>query len=346
MTEQFDGETMVTFPTMIHRRTAIASAIAGAALACPKFALRAWARERPAAGRTGRIVVPFAAGGTADALGRVVARILNELTGSTYVIENWTGAGGNVSAEIVARAAPDGLTLLLGTLGTAVTNQYLYKNIPYDSEGSFVPVALVGEVTNVVVVHPSFPAGTLEEFVAYCKSERSGRVSYASPALGGTGHLSMEYLQDQAGIRLRHIAYGGRSRMIKDLLAGRTLIAMDNLPAYLRHIQSGELRALGVSSAKRWFAAPDVPSIAEQGYPDFEAALWWYIAAPAGTRRELVNKLSQAIVEGIGSETAIRKIRNAGASARPGNAEDLARHISAETIKWKGVIDAARLEPR
>jgi len=328
---------------VIHRRTVIAAGIAGGVLAAPRHG---WAKGSYPTHKTKRIVVPFAAGGTADCLGRVVAQILTESMSSTFVVENWTGAGGNLSAEIVAKAAPDGQTLLLGTVGTAVTNQYLYKNISYDSEWSFTPVALVAEVTNVVVVHPSFPASTLREFVDYCKGRGLDKVSYGSPGVGGTGHLAMEYLQSQAGIRLRHVAYDSRSLMIKDLLAGHILIAMDNLPPYLRHIQSGALRALGVSSAGRWFAAPDVPSIAEQGYPDFDAALWWYIAAPAGTRLEVVKKLSDEIVKGIKSETAIRKIREAGALEHPGNTEDLAMHVTAERIKWRKVIEAAKLEPQ
>ena len=328
---------------IIHRRTVIAAGIAGGVLAAPRHG---WAKGSYPTTKTRRIVVPFAAGGTADCLGRVVAQILTESMSSTFVVENWTGAGGNVSAEIVAKAPPDGQTLLLGTVGTAVTNQYLYKNIPYDSEWSFTPVALVAEVANVVVVHPSFPASTLREFVEYCKGRGLDKVSYGSPGVGGTGHLAMEYVQDQAGIRLKHVAYNSRSLMITDLLAGRILIAMDNLPPYLRHIQSGALQALGVTSARRWFAAPDVPSIAEQGYPNFEAALWWYIAAPAGTRLEVVKKLSDEIVTGIKSETAIRKIRESGALEHPGNTEDLAMHITAERIKWRKVIEAAKLEPQ
>jgi len=207
----------------------------------------------------------------------------------------------------------------------------------------------VGQFTwyyNVLVVHPTFPAGTLEEFVETCKRRGPDQVSYGSPGTGATGHLAMEYLQSHTGTKLRHVAYGSRSRMSKDLLAGDILVAMDNLPPYLRHIQSGALRALGVSSAKRWFAAPDVPSIAEQGYPGFEAALWWYIAAPAGMRLELVKKLSDEIVKGIRSEAAIKRIRESGASELAGDTEDLARHIMAEKIKWKRVIDAARLEPQ
>ena len=328
---------------VIHRRTVIAAGIAGGLLAAPMLGR---ARDSYPIPNTKRIVVPFAAGGTADCLGRLVAQILTESMSSTFVVENWPGAGGNVSAEIVAKAPPDGQTLLLGTVGTAVTNQYLYKDISYDCEWSFAPIALIAEVTNVVVVHPSFPASTLREFVEYCKGRGVAKASYGSPGLGGTGHLAMEYLQSQADISLKHVAYNSRSLMIKDLLAGRVLIAMDNVPSYLRHIQSGALRVLAVSSARRWFAAPDVPSIAEQGYPDFEAALWWYIAAPAGTRLEAVKKLSDVIVMGIKSEAASRKIREFGASERPANTEDLAKHITAERIKWKKVIEAAKLEPQ
>ena len=327
----------------IRRRTAIATAIAAGALAAP---MQAWARGSYLAEPANRIVVPFAAGGTADCLGRLVAQILSESMSSAFVTENWSGAGGNLSAEIVAKARPDGRTLLLGTVGTAVTNQYLYKNISYDCELSFAPVALVAEVPNILIVHPTFPASTFEEFVHYCRQHGCDELRYGSPGTGANGHLTMEYLQSQAGIKLRHVAYGSRTRMVKDLLAGNILIAMDNLPTFLRHARSGALRALAVSSTERWFAAPDVPSIAEYGHPDFYASLWWYIAAPAGTRLELVKKLSDTIVQGLKSETVVRKIRACGASERPGNTEELARHIGAERTKWKKVIEAAKLVPQ
>lgn len=327
---------------MIRRRTAIATTIAGA-LAAP---LQCWAKGTYPAEPASRIVVPFAAGGTADCLGRLVAQIINESTGSAFVIENWSGAGGNLSAEIVAKARPDGRTLLLGTVGTAVTNQYLYRNISYDCESSFAPVALVAEVTNILVVHPTFPARTFAEFVDYCRQQGCDELGYGSPGMGATGHLTMEYLQGQAGIKLRHVAYANRSRMIKDLLAGNISIAMDNLPTYLRHARSGALRALAVSSPERWFAAPDVPSIAEHGYPDFEASLWWYVAAPAGTRPQLVKTLADKIVQGLKSESVVRQIRECGAFERVGNTEELARHIGAERTKWKKVIEAANLKPQ
>ena len=328
---------------MIHRRTAIATAMAAGALAAP---MQCWAKGSYPAEPANRIVVPFAAGGTADCLGRLVAQILNESMSSTFVIENWSGAGGNLSAEIVAKARPDGRTLLLGTVGTAVTNQHIYRNMSYDREASFAPVALVAEVTNMLVVHPTFPANTFEDFLDYCRQHGCDELRYGSPGTGANGHLTMEYLQSQAGIKLRHVAYAGRTRMIRDLLAGNIQIVMDNLPVYLRHARSGALRALAVSSPERWFSAPDVPSIAEQGYPDFEASLWWYIAAPAGTRLELVKKLSDNIVQGLKSEPVVRKIRECGASERAGNAEELARHIGAERTKWKKVIEEARLTPQ
>jgi tripartite-type tricarboxylate transporter receptor subunit TctC len=330
-------------PRIIRRRTAIATAIAAGALAGP---MRGWAKGSYPPEPAQRLVVPFAAGGTADCLARIIAQLLNESTSSTFVIENRTGAGGNLSAEIVARARPDGRTLLLGTVNTAVTNQFLYRNIGYDCESSFTPVALVAEVPNILVVHPTFPAATFEEFVHYCRERGSDELAYGSPGRGATGHLTMEYLQSQAGIRLRHVAYGSRSRMIRDLLAGNVQIVMDNLPTYLWHARSGALRALAVSSAERWSTAPDVPSIAEHGYPDFEASLWWYVAAPAGTRLELVKKLSDKIVQGLKSEAVVRKVRESGASERPGNAEELTRHIGTERAKWKKVIETAQLKPQ
>jgi len=329
---------------IIRRRTALAIGIATGALAAPMLAHYSEAQSIYRTGKTVRMVVPFAAGGTTDLLARVVAEILAESTAATFIIDNRPGAGGNVGAEIVARATPDGMTLLLGTLATAVTNQYLYRDLSYDSEESFTPVALVGEVTNVVAVHPSFPAKTLKEFVDYCKVQGPNNVTYSSPGVGSAGHLSMEYLQIVAGIKLAHVVYRSRSAMMKALIAGHVPIAMDNLPPYLQHFQSGSLRALGVSSSKRWFAAPDVPTVAEQGYPDFDTAHWWYVAAPAGTRLEIVNKLSDEIVKGIACEPVIKKIRDAGASERPGNAEDLARHMVAENRKWKYVIDAANIQ--
>ncbi len=333
---------------MIHRRAVLAGTLAAPMLATPMLATPMLARHGWAQSaypnKQIRMVVPFAAAGTTDLLGRIVAQHLTDAWGQQVIVDNKTGAGGNVGAELVAKAPPDGYTLLLGTVGTAVTNQYLYKTMPYDSVKSFAPVAMVGEVANVLAVHPSFPAKTLKEFIDYCKAQGPGKVNFGTPAVGGTGHLAMEYLSSLSGIKLEHIVFRGSSLVMKDLLAGHILTTMDNLPPYMQHLQSGGLRALAVSSAKRWFAAPDVPTVAEQGFPGFDAAPWWYVAAPAGTPAEIVKKLSDEIVKGCKLESNIKKMRDAGASELPGTADDLVRHMLAENVKWKKVIDAAGLE--
>jgi tripartite-type tricarboxylate transporter receptor subunit TctC len=319
------------------RRTLVAGAIAA-----PLIARRSWAQAYPS--KPIRMIVPFAPAGTTDLLGRIAAEHLQNAWGANVVVENKSGAGGNIGAELVAKAPPDGYTLMLGTVGTAVTNQFLYKKMPYDTATAFAPVALFGEVANVLVVNKSMPVNTAKEYVEYCKKQGPGKVSFGSPAIGGTGHLAMEYFQALAGFKVEHIVYRGSSLVLQDLLAGNIPSTMDNLPPYLPHINSGALKALGVSSSKRWFALPDVPTIAEQGFDGFDAAPWWYVAAPAGTPKEIVQKLSDEIVKGGKSPAVIKKIRDTGASDLIGTADELAEQIKRETIKWKKVVEAAKLE--
>ncbi|MBS0537349.1 MAG: tripartite tricarboxylate transporter substrate binding protein [Proteobacteria bacterium] len=318
------------------------SILAGS-LAAPLLARHGWAQSTYP-NKQIRMVVPFAPGGTTDLLGRIAGQHLTEAWGQQVVVDNKSGAGGNVGAEVVAKAPADGYTLLLGTVGTAVTNQYLYKSMPYDSVKSFAPVALFGEVANVLAVHPSIPVKTAQEYVDYCKKQGANKVSFGSPAVGGTGHLAMEYFEARAGFKVEHVVYRGSSLVLKDLLAGHIPSTMDNLPPYLPHIQSGTLKALGVSSSKRWFAMPDVPTIAEQGFAGFDAAPWWYVAAPAGTPADIVKKLSDELVKASKAPDVIKRIRDAGAAELGGSSEDLAKHMVAENEKWKKVIDAAGLE--
>ncbi len=325
---------------MINRRAAALGALAAPFVARQGFAQGGYPSKQI------RLVVPFAPGGTTDLLGRIVAQYLTEQWGQQVIVENKAGAGGNVGAELVAKAPPDGYTLLLGTIGTAVTNNFLYKSMPFDSLKSFTPIALVGEVANVLAVNPGFPAKTLKEFVEYCKKQGPNKVSYGSPAVGGSGHLAMEYFAELAGIKLEHVVYRGSSLVMKDLLAGHIQVTMDNLPPYLQHIKSGALRALGVSTSKRWFSLPDCPTIAEQGYPGFDAAPWWYVSGPAGMPADIAKKLSDEITKGIKSEAVIKKIRDAGAAELPGDAAALVKHMETEYAKWKKVVAAAKLEPQ
>lgn len=325
---------------MINRRATVLGALATPFVARQGFAQDGYPNKQI------RLVVPFAPGGTTDLLGRIVAQYLTEQWGQQVIVENKAGAGGNVGAELVAKAPPDGYTLLLGTIGTAVTNNFLYKSMPFDSLKSFTPIALVGEVANVLAVNPAFPAKTLKEFVEYCKKQGPNKVSYGSPAVGGSGHLAMEYFAELAGIKLEHVVYRGSSLVMKDLLAGHIQVTMDNLPPYLQHIKSGALRALGVSTSKRWFSLPDCPTIAEQGYPGFDAAPWWYVSGPAGMPADIAKKLSDEITKGIKSEAVIKKIRDAGAAELPGDAAALVKHMETEYAKWKKVVAAAKLEPQ
>lgn len=331
-------------PTAICRRTAIATGLAAGVLAGSSVARRSWAQRLRPADRTARLVVPFAAGGTTDCVARTVAEILGKVTGWSFATENRPGGNGNVSAELVARAPPDGRTLLLGHIGTGATNQYVYKYLPYDNAESFAPVAMVGTLANVVVVHPTFPCRSLAELVVHCRSLRPGKVSYGSPAKGSVGHLTMEYLKGLLDIDLDSMVCRGRSSLTKNLLAGHIPVAVDNLPAYLPHIRSGALRALAVSSAGRWFSAPDIPAVAEYGCGDFDATLWWYVAAPAGIRRALVRELSDAIVTGLASEPMVGRMRSVGVLETPRCAEDLVEYMAAEQTKWKKVIAAAGIE--
>lgn len=337
--------------SLLRRRAVMAAALAAGTAGALTFPRRTSHADALASQRidptASRIVVPFAAGGTSDILGRVVADILAASTGAPFVVENRADAAGGFTAEMVARAAPDGRTLLLGTLCTAVTNQYLQKYLPYDPTESFAPVALIGEMANVLVVHPNFPARTLPAFVDHCKRLGPQNVGYTSAGPGSAGHLAMEYLQERAGIRLAHIAQRARTRVREEILAGQAMVAMmDSLPVYLKHIRSGQLRALAVSSANRWFAAPEIPTVAEQGLGAFDATQWWYVAVPAGTRRDLVARYSEAIVAGLKLRAATARIRAVGVQERPGTSEDLFLHIAAENLKWKKVIASAGLVPQ
>src|SRR6201996_3214084 len=325
---------------IINRRS-----IVGAALAAPLLARHGWAQSAYP-NKPIRMVVPFAAAGTTDLLGRISAEILQNALGANVVVENKSGAGGNVGAQTVATAPADGYTLLLGTIGTAVLNQYLYKKMPYDIATAFTPVALFGEVANVLVVNPKVPVKSAKEFVEYCKKEGTNKVSYGTPGIGSSGQLSMEYFKALAGFTCEHVGYRGSALVLQDLLPGNIPSAMDNLPPYLPHIQTGALKALGVTSSKRWFALPDVPTIAEQGFDGFDAAPWWYIAAPAGPPKEVVQKLSDELVKGGRLPATVKKIRDAGASDLIGNADELAAQIKRETVKWKKVVEAAGLQPQ
>ena len=286
-----------------------------------------------------RIVVPFAAGGTTDITARVIAEQLTQSLKQAFVIDNRTGAGGNVGATEVARAGPDGYTYLMGTPGTQAINQFLYPKMPYDTVKDFAPVSFVVRVPNVLVVNPGVGAKTIAELVAIAKA-RPGALSYGSPGNGSTGHLSTELFKSRAGIFAVHIPYRGSGPMLLDLMAGQIQMAIDNLPSAIPHIRSGKLVALGVTSEARNAQLPDVPTIAS-ALPGYAAESWFVLMAPAGTPPAIVSRLSGEVDRILKKPEVVERFRGLGAEPVGGTPERLAQFIVAETRKWQQVVKAS-----
>jgi len=292
-----------------------------------------------------RFVVPFPPGGTTDILARLVGQKLSESWGQQFVIDNRPGAGGNVGADIVAKATPDGYTILMGTPGTQAINQYIYKVMPYDTVKDFAPVSMVALVANVIAVYPGLPAKNLQDLIALAKAA-PGTINFGTPGNGTTGHLSTELLKSMTGINLVHIPYKGSAFVLQDVMAGRIQMMLDNLPSALPHIQGGALRALAVTTDKRWFALPDVPTVAESGVPGYEASSWFCVMAPAKTPPEIVAKLSGEIDRLLKTADLRQRFNDVGAEPVGGKPEQLGATIASEMVKWKKVVEVsgARIE--
>jgi len=305
----------------------------GAVLAL--LATGAWGQAYPA--KPIRLVVPFPAGGTTDILARAVGQKLTEAWGQPVVVDNRPGAGGNIGAELVAKAASDGYTLLMGTVGTHAINASLYAKMPYDHIKDFAPVILVAGVPNVLVVNPAVPVNSVQELIAYAKAN-PGRLNFASSGSGTSIHLSGELFKVMAGVQMTHIPYKGSAPALQDLIGGQVQLMFDNLPSALPQIKGGKLRALAVTSAARAAALPDVPTVAEAGLPGFEASSWFGVLAPAGTPVAIIARLNAEIAKWLASPEAREKLASQGANAAGGSPEDFAKHIAAETAKWQKVV--------
>jgi tripartite-type tricarboxylate transporter receptor subunit TctC len=295
----------------------------------------AWAQAYPT--RPIRIVVPFPAGGTTDVLARAVAQKLTESLGQPTVVDNRPGAGGNIGAELVAKSAPDGYTLLMGTVGTHAINPSLYPKMPYDHVRDFAPVILVAGVPNVLVINPALPINSVQELIAYGKAN-PGKLNFASSGNGTSIHLSGELFKTMAGVQMAHIPYKGSAPALQDLVGGQVQLMFDNLPSSLALIKAGKLKALAVTSKERAAALPDVPTLAESGLPGFEASSWFGLLAPAGTPQPVIAKLNAEVAKWLASPEAKEKLLAQGAIAAGGTPEDFARHIAAETAKWQKVV--------
>lgn len=289
-----------------------------------------------------RIIVAFTPGGTTDIIARILGRKMTEAWGQPVIIENRPGAGGNLGSEIVAKSPPDGYTLLIGSVGPLAINATLYPKMPYDNLKDFAPVSLVAAVSNMLVVHPSVPVKTVQELVALAKA-KPGELNYGSTGNGTTGHLSGELLNDQAGIKLVHIPYRG-AVAVNDLLGGQVQLMFATIPSVIQHVKVGSLRAVAVTSNKRIPAVADVPTIAESGYPQFEASSWYGITAPTGTPDAIVRKLSAEIDKIINLPDINEQLVSQGAEPIGGTPEAFGAYMKSETEKWAKVLKASGIK--
>lgn len=291
-----------------------------------------------------RLIVPFPPGGSTDILARALAPRLQAALGQTVVIDNKPGAGGSIGATEAAKAEPDGHTLLMGHIGTLAVNPALYPRLPYDPQKSFVPVAAVARVPNVLVVNAISPVRTLAEFVARARAQ-PGRFSYSSGGNGSAAHIAFESLKQRTGIFMLHIPYRGTAPSITDLLGGQVDATFTGSPAVLPHVKNGRLRALAVSSSQRIGALPDVPTVAESGYAGFEADQWYGVVAPAHTPAERVARLNAEINRALAQAEVAQQLANEGAIAMPGTPRAFGELIAREIPRWAAVVKAGNVKP-
>jgi len=282
------------------------------------------------------IVVTFTPGGAPDILARLIGERLTAAWGQPVLIDNKPGAGGNSGADSVAKASPDGLTIVVGTVGTHAINGALYAKMPYDMVKDFAPITLLATTPNLLVINNDVPAKTLAEFIALGK--REGKMTFASSGSGTSIHVSGELFKTMTGIDMTHIPYKGRATAIPDLLGGRVTMMFDNMPSSLPLVQEGKLRALGVTSAKRSPAAPEIPTIAEQGLPGFEAVSWFALFAPAATPRPIVDKLQSEVKKILAMPEVAKKLAEIGLEPVGSSADELAAYQRAEITKWAKVV--------
>lgn len=307
------------------------------ALIAPFFPTFAIAQTYPTKPVT--IVVPQTTGGTNDAVGRILAQKLAEMTGQGFIVENRPGAGGNIGTEYAARAPKDGHTILLTISSTQAINPALYKRIGFDPINDFEPVASVGVVPNVLVVHPSFPAKNMTEFLAVSRQQKP-EYQYASAGNGSLNHLLGAMLTSKTGIPLQHLPYKGVAPALTDLLGGHVPMAFASLPSSIEHVRAGRLRALGVSSAKRSPALPDVEAIGEK-VPGYAGELWVAMFAPSGTPQPIVTKLSELISEATSSADVQAKFKSLGVELLPGGPSKLAALLKEDIERWRPIVQAS-----
>lgn len=288
------------------------------------------------------LIVPFPAGGNADVLARALAAELSEKLGQTFIVDNRTGAGGNIGGAAVAKAPADGYTMMFGTPGPIATNKLMYKSLPYDPEKDLVPVVLVARSPLIVVAHPGFPAKDLKELIAYAKAN-PGKVNAGNPGNGTLGHITSELLQQHSGIKMTHVPYRGTPPLTTDVLGGQIDVGFDFLSTYIPLVKDGKLRALAVTSRERVAELPEVMTVEQAGFAPFEASAWYAIVAPRGTPAEPIDKVNRIANDYLKSPQGKAQLATFVMQAAGGSPDDLAAYIKSELAKWGPIIKAANI---
>lgn len=286
-----------------------------------------------------RIVVGFSAGGTTDVIARLMAKELTAQLGQSFVVENKPGGGSNIATDYVARAKPDGYTLLFVAVTSAI-NQTLYSNVNFDLVKDFAPVALGAKVPNVLVVNPQVPVNSVQELVKYAK-DNPGKLAFASSGSGTSIHMAGELFKQSAGIDVLHVPYKGSAPAVTDLIGGQVQYMFDNMPSSWPHVQSGKLRALAVTTKDRSSSAPDVPTMKESGFESFDVSSWFGLIAPAGTPPEVIQTLNAAMLKGLDNPDVLKAYESLGAVAEKTTAEEFGAFIKSEVEGWAPVVKAS-----
>jgi tripartite-type tricarboxylate transporter receptor subunit TctC len=287
-----------------------------------------------------RFVIPYPPGGPLDAVARLTAQKVSETVKQPVIVDNKPGAGGNIGADIVAKSPADGYTILMGAVATHAINPTLYASIPYDPVRDFAPVTQLASTPNILIVNPSIPASNVREFIAYAKAN-PGKLNFGSGSTGSAGHLAGELFKSMAGIEMTHVPYKGAAPAMQDLVGGQIQLMFDNLASALGQVRAGKVKGLAVTTAKRTPLAPDLPTIAESGLPGFDISTWFGIFVPAGTPREVVDRLHAEFTRALAAPDVREKILNLGAEPVGNRPEEFAAYIKREAEKYARVIKAS-----
>jgi len=283
-----------------------------------------------------RLVVGYAAGGATDVLARIVALKMGEQLGQAVIVDNRAGANSNVGAEVVAKAAPDGYTLYVYTIANTI-NATLYGKLGYDPQKDFEPIGMIAKIPNILMVNPKLPVQSVADYVRFAKSSPNG-ITFASSGSGSSIHLSGEMFKMQAHLNMLHVPYRGSAPAVSDLLGGQVQSMFDNTPSSLPHVKAGRLRAIAITSAQRSPLLPDVPTVAESGYPGFDVQSWFSLAAPAGTPRPVIDRLNAALNKSLGAPDVRQRLLDLAATPEPGTPEQARAFATAEIKRWREVV--------